>query len=593
VAAVNPQVLGSQPLRADGAPEVPPPARRSDALRRLLVPRVPRETDSPAANALITAVAGLAVVVLGLEAGPAWRTIHGQWPSFAIFAVVTFGLQLVSVQVYDRGAFSFAGSGMLALGFAFGVGAAMAVSATMGLINLVRRRGRLNRGIYDAAQWALAAGAGAACYRAFGTGEASALIRLGPALLGAAAFFLVNIGLLTTAMSVSEVRDPRAVFRERFSWMIPYHLVSGLLALALVIAYERMGTVGLVAFAAPPAFMMLGVHQYLAKTREAVAEVRRANEGLEAAVAELEERNADLQDVLTFAGGLAARAHDHATLVGYAEDALARIVGAGISIEPDGDGSVALVSGGATVGSLHLGDTDRPSERWERLREALLPQLATALESTQLVAEVHRRHVATIAALSRSMEAKDYYTGGHTERVADIAVALGRRLGLEGSDLDAIEVGALLHDIGKIGIPEAVLHKPGALDDEEWEIMRRHPVISDYILSEIDLHPFVREIARSSHERMDGAGYPDALPGGEIPLAARIVCVADALDALTSDRPYRKARPLAAALVEIREHTGSQFCPDVVGALEAVVVEDPDALGYAPRPQPAAAVAAA
>jgi HD-GYP domain-containing protein (c-di-GMP phosphodiesterase class II) len=126
----------------------------------------------------------------------------------------------------------------------------------------------------------------------------------------------------------------------------------------------------------------------------------------------------------------------------------------------------------------------------------------------------------------------------------------------------------------------------------KWQITRQHPVISDYILSEIDLHPFVRQIARWAHERMDATGYPDALPGSEIPLSARIVSVADALDALTSDRPYRKARPLAAALIELREHVGTQFCPDVVAALEAVVVEEPDALGFEPRPQPAAAAAA-
>ena len=177
------------------------------------------------------------------------------------------------------------------------------------------------------------------------------------------------------------------------------------------------------------------------------------------------------------------------------------------------------------------------------------------------------------------MEAKDYYTGGHTERVAEVAVALAERLGYSGVELDAIQIGALLHDIGKIGIPEQILHKPGPLDDEEWRVMKEHPLISEYILAEVDLHPIVLKVARSSHERMDGKGYPDGLPGDQIPLPARIVLVADAFDALTSDRPYRSARTVAAAMEEVRAHTGTQFCPHVVEALEALYREQPQLLG--------------
>jgi hypothetical protein len=191
-------------------------------------------------------------------------------------------------------------------------------------------------------------------------------------------------------------------------------------------------------------------------------------------------------------------------------------------------------------------------------------------------------HKDTIAALSRSMEAKDLYTGGHTERVAAVAVAIAHRLGFRDEELEAIEIGALLHDIGKIGVPENVLRKPGKLTEGEWELVKRHPVISDYILSELDLHPFVRQCARSSHERIDGAGYPDGLSGEAIPLPARIVLVADALDALTSTRPYRAARPMLAALAEIRSHTGTQFCPNVVAALEELWRKDPGVFGAEP-----------
>ncbi len=209
-----------------------------------------------------------------------------------------------------------------------------------------------------------------------------------------------------------------------------------------------------------------------------------------------------------------------------------------------------------------------------------LQRTATAVEEIREAnLSLRRAHKETIAALSRSMEAKDLYTGGHTERVAAVAVGLARCLGYRDEELEAIEIGALLHDIGKIGIPESVLSKPGKLTDDEWELIKTHPVISDYILSEIDLHPFVRQCARSSHERIDGTGYPDNLAGEDIPLPARIVLVADALDALTSTRSYRAARPFLGALAEIRAHTGTQFCPRVVGALEELWRTEPHVFG--------------
>jgi hypothetical protein len=217
------------------------------------------------------------------------------------------------------------------------------------------------------------------------------------------------------------------------------------------------------------------------------------------------------------------------------------------------------------------------------VRQYLERTTAAVDEIRETNLRLRRAHKDTIAALSRSMEAKDLYTGGHTERVAAVAVGLAHRLGFRDEELEAIEIGALLHDIGKIGIPEHVLRKPGKLNEDEWTLIKRHPLISDYILSELDLHPFVRQCARSSHERIDGMGYPDGLRGDEIPLPARIVFVADALDALTSVRPYRPSRPMLAALAEIREHTGTQFCPSVVDALEELWRSDPRAFGAEPK----------
>jgi putative nucleotidyltransferase with HDIG domain len=270
-----------------------------------------------------------------------------------------------------------------------------------------------------------------------------------------------------------------------------------------------------------------------------------------------------------------------AQLVAYAEQWISTLTGAPARIRIGrGSGGIPLTSGGEQVGTLSLireGHFDET--RWERLRDAIIPQLATAIESTELVEKVRRVHLDTIAALSRSMEAKDFYTGGHTERVAAISVALAKRLGYSGADLEAIEVGALLHDVGKIGVPERILHKAGPLDEEEWDVIRQHPIISDYILSGIDLPDIVRQIARFSHERLDGHGYPDGLAGSEIPLPARIVLVADAFDSLTTDRPYRPSRPVPAALEEVRADTGTQFCPTVVAALERLAQEEPELLG--------------
>jgi putative nucleotidyltransferase with HDIG domain len=218
---------------------------------------------------------------------------------------------------------------------------------------------------------------------------------------------------------------------------------------------------------------------------------------------------------------------------------------------------------------------DRPRGA-PRTREAALHELlrgAGTLFDPDVVAALNQLGCAeknhnTIGALVRSMEAKDYYLGGHSERVSEIAVALAKRFGFAGEQLDAIRIGALLHDIGKTGIPDRLLHKPGPLDDEEWKVMNEHPVIAEYILVEADLDPIVVQVARSHHERWDGQGYPDGLAGEGIPLAARILAVANAFDNLTHDRPYRNAGTPEAALDELRAHSGTQFDPLVVVALD-------------------------
>ena len=537
----------------------------------------PEHRESASTVLLIAAVASSASALLAMTAAGALHSLAQAPTELFSFFLVTLVLQLVAVDVPGGGAVSFASVGVLATGFTFGAGVAMAVAIFIAAARAVTARGKLHRAIFDAAALAVSAGLGSALYAVAAPSSAATLGRFAGAFAAGAAYAAINIVLLSFAMAFSEGSSALAVWRSRFGWMTPYSLATGPLAFALELAYEKVGLAGVLAFALPPALMMVSVRQYVAKTRNAVEETRQANESLRVANAELAARNDDLHALFEFAANLAAKTHDRTDLIRYVEDTLSRMTrgSARIRVGP-GSGGHALVSGGRQIGTLSLlAEEGFDRARWERLRDVFLPHLATAIESSDLVEQIRKTHLATIAALSRTMEAKDYYTSGHTERVSKIAVALGTRLGYDGADLDAIEIGALLHDIGKIGIPERILQKPGKLDDEEWQVMREHPLISDYILSEVELPEIVRQIVRSSHERLDGAGYPDQLAGDDVPLPARIVLVADAFDAITSDRPYRSGRTIPAALDELRANAGTQFCPRVVQALEQIAVEQP------------------
>ncbi|MGH2400544.1 MAG: HD-GYP domain-containing protein, partial [bacterium] len=172
----------------------------------------------------------------------------------------------------------------------------------------------------------------------------------------------------------------------------------------------------------------------------------------------------------------------------------------------------------------------------------------------------------TLEAWSRLMDLKDAETEGHSQRVTDVALQLAREMRVAGVDLPDVRRGALLHDIGKIAIPDAILRKPGPLTEEEWAVMRLHPVYGHRFLSQISFLQRAADIPYCHHERWDGAGYPRGLRGQAIPLAARVFAVADVWDALRSDRPYREAWDDARAAAYIEEMSGTQFDPDVVAA---------------------------
>jgi len=182
------------------------------------------------------------------------------------------------------------------------------------------------------------------------------------------------------------------------------------------------------------------------------------------------------------------------------------------------------------------------------------------------LADQRAAYDATIEGWARALDLRDHETEGHGRRVADLALRLGRRLGLAGAELEALRHGALLHDVGKIGVTDAVLHRPGPLDDEKWAEMRQHPVQGHTLLADVGQLQGAAAVVRSHHERWDGGGYPDGLTGAAIPRLARIFAVVDVYDALMSDRPYRGAWSEADVRDHLRRESGRQFDPEVVAA---------------------------
>jgi len=172
--------------------------------------------------------------------------------------------------------------------------------------------------------------------------------------------------------------------------------------------------------------------------------------------------------------------------------------------------------------------------------------------------------LSTLEAFTETIEQKDPYTKGHCSRVRTISLAIARTLNFSDEALHTLEGGALLHDIGKIGIPEEILNKPSKLTKAEYQLIKEHPVAGERIVKHIDLFQAYRPIIRSHHERMDGKGYPDGLKGDQIPLDVRIVSLADAFDAMTTSRAYRSALPTEIAVEELKLFSGTQFDPDLV-----------------------------
>jgi len=222
---------------------------------------------------------------------------------------------------------------------------------------------------------------------------------------------------------------------------------------------------------------------------------------------------------------------------------------------------------GVHMGVLCLANRESKEQLKSEERQILgllAKKLDTLLDNRAVHAALADSMNETLIALVRSLEARDRYTKDHSARVGELSMLFAQELGLDDKTIQVIRTGGLLHDIGKVGIADEVLLKPGRYTDQEFAIMKAHPAIGDSILKNMDTLSRERLMVRHHHERMDGRGYPDGLGGDDIPFEARIVCVADAIDAMTTHRVYRMARPLSFCVEQLKESSGTQFDSQVV-----------------------------
>jgi putative nucleotidyltransferase with HDIG domain len=237
--------------------------------------------------------------------------------------------------------------------------------------------------------------------------------------------------------------------------------------------------------------------------------------------------------------------------------------------DPGSELSLPISVAGSTWGVMNL-EQEEPGAFADEdmlLAHIVANQVGAAIHRCQLVEELEGAFLATLGVLADAVELQDAYTADHANEVADLAVRVGRRMAVSGVELDRLRYGALLHDVGKIGVPGELLRKPGPLTPAERERMDEHTAIGARMLERIPLLAPVAPLVRSAHERFDGGGYPDGLAGCEIPRGAMIIATCDAMHAMTSDRSYRTALDRDDAIRELQDNAGTQFDPQVVEAL--------------------------
>lgn len=251
---------------------------------------------------------------------------------------------------------------------------------------------------------------------------------------------------------------------------------------------------------------------------------------------------------------------------------------------------VPLRSGQRPLGLLMLGEA-REEERepftYEKvsLARSIGEQVSSALKRAELFKELERSYLQTVLTLANAVDAKDTYTADHGQRLADMAITVGRQAGMNADELRDLQYGAILHDVGKIGVPDSILLKPGKLDSQEWIRMRQHPEIGAQILSSVPHLAGAAAIVLGHHERYDGSGYPQGFGGDDIPLGARILAIIDAYNAIIDKRVYKEARSHEDAIAELKRCAGSQFDPGLTEMFIGLMEHDATASKDNDNPQ--------
>jgi diguanylate cyclase (GGDEF)-like protein/putative nucleotidyltransferase with HDIG domain len=415
---------------------------------------------------------------LGTAAGLIGLLMGGTSDVFGLFAIVALvGIGQALALEFDEGSISVSAVGALAGAALYGPRVALPLAVTMAVVEWSARRSGLQQVLFNIGALSFASLAAAAVFAAGFHGAVHELVTAGIGLLAGAAYFAVNMGLVSLALAIEGHERWRRVFQERFAWLLPHYVVYGFVGGVMAIAYHAAGLYALAVFAVPLLLMRKTQEAYLAHTQRSAQKLRQAAETIQTQNVSLEQANRLLKE----------------------------------------------------------------------------------------------RSTAAMESLSATVDARDSYTAGHSRRVQQLALAIGRELGLSQAELDLLGHAALFHDIGKLAIPDAILLKPASLTAEEWELMQRHADEGARIIDRLGFLNDAVPAIRHHHERYDGTGYPGRLQGEEIPLGARIIHVADALDSMLTTRIYRAARPAAEAVEELRRAAGTQFCPRCVSALERVL----------------------
>ncbi len=421
--------------------------------------------------------AGFGAGVLGLALAWTSKDLVGL---LMIVALVGVGQALALEADEGAAVLSVSAVGCLAAASLFGFRAALPLAITSVAVDWSARRHPLHNVLFNIGALTLASLTAASVFRVAdfapdGTEHRLAVAGLG--LVAGAAYFAVNMGLVSLALALEGHQRWWGVFKERFAWLLPHYVVYGFIGGVMALAYEAVKLFALAVFAVPLLLMRKTQEAYLKHTQRSAQKLRQAAETIQSQNVSLEQANKLLKE----------------------------------------------------------------------------------------------RSTAAMESLSATVDARDSYTAGHSRRVQQLALAIGRELGLSQAELDLLGHAALFHDIGKLAIPDAILLKPASLTPDEWALMQRHAEEGARIIDRLGFLNDAVPAIRHHHERFDGTGYPDRLGGEEIPLGARIIHVADALDSMLTTRIYRAARPAAEALAELRRAAGTQFCPRCVTALERIL----------------------